>query len=111
MSNEIIVFTSDPIPDNDFKLLDEGGGNALPLNTVKANLQNFIENLSALLPALNPSDLPYQLDEFTVAAGINGKGKVGFLGTGSEAGASATLSLTFKRVVAPVPPRGTSQSG
>jgi hypothetical protein len=108
MSNEIIVFTSHPDPDNDFKLLDEGGGNALPVNTVKTNLQNFIDSLSALLPALNVSDLPYQLDEFTVAAGINGKGKVGFLGTGAEAGASATLSLKFKRVASSSPPRSTS---
>jgi hypothetical protein len=69
------------------------------VGTIKANLQNFVDSLSTLLPALDPRDLPYQLDEFTVAAGINGKGKVGFLGTGAEAGASATLSLKFKRIV------------
>ena len=37
------------------------------------------------------------LKSVSVAVGINGKGQVGFLGTGVEVGGSATLTLLFER--------------
>ena len=41
--------------------------------------------------------LSYSLPVETIAVSINGKGQVGFLGTGGELGGSATLTLSFKR--------------
>jgi hypothetical protein len=36
------------------------------------------------------------LQEVSVSLGINAKGKIGFLGTGSELGGEASLTLKFK---------------
>ena len=39
----------------------------------------------------------FELKSFEVAVGVNAKGEVGFLGTGVEVGADATLTLKFER--------------
>jgi hypothetical protein len=49
-----------------------------------------------LLPSLSAAG-QYGLGEVEVAVGINGKGQVGFLGTGAEVGGTATLTLKFQR--------------
>jgi hypothetical protein len=92
MSREVIVFTGGKSAD-EFKLLDRES--TLPIDTIKKNLKSFVDNISDLLPAMDATPAGYLLQEFTVALGIDGKGKVGLLGTGAEAGASATLTLKF----------------
>jgi hypothetical protein len=94
MNGEVIVFTGGKSAD-EFKLLDREA--TLPIDTIKKNLQSFVDNAHDMLPAMESASGGYQLQEFTVALGIDGKGRVGFLGTGAEAGASATLTLKFAK--------------
>jgi hypothetical protein len=69
----------------------------LPIETVRANLNEFMSSLDEVLPDLDSRRPGFILDTCEVAISINGKGQVGFLGTGGEAGGSATLTLTLKR--------------
>jgi hypothetical protein len=39
----------------------------------------------------------FELKELEVAVGVDGKGRVGFLGTGIDVGAQATITLKFNR--------------
>jgi hypothetical protein len=98
MAKEVIVFTgTEPYEeDEEIELLDEGGGTRFPVETVGRNLREFMDSLNEMMPDLAPGTAQYPLDKITVAVGINGTGKVGFLGTGAKAGASATLTLEFK---------------
>jgi hypothetical protein len=70
---------------------------SLPTDTVKKNLQEFMASLHEILPQSATTHEGYGIDSFDVAVSINGKGQVGFLGTGGELGGSATLTLKFKR--------------
>jgi hypothetical protein len=69
----------------------------LPLDELQNNLQDFISSLQNILPAADKPISGLGLKGVSVAVGINGKGKVGFLGTGAEVGGNATLTLTFER--------------
>jgi hypothetical protein len=90
---EILVFTAG----NDFDLLDEKRKVALPIGELRRNLDEFVASLQDVLPAAEQSAGGIKLKGVTVAVGINGKGQVGFLGTGAEVGGSATLTLHFER--------------
>ena len=70
---------------------------ALPTETIKANLKNFLASLDQMLPDKEPPKTGYLLESFEVAVSIDATGKVGFLGTGAEVGGSATLTLSFKK--------------
>jgi hypothetical protein len=99
MSN-IVVFASGDVGEaapgflnNEKRLLSF----SLPVDTVKKNLREFLGALDEMLPTVDQGQRGYGLDSFTVAVSINGKGQVGFLGTGGELGGAATLTLSFKR--------------
>ena len=64
---------------------------------VAENLRKFVNSLNTIVPAEGETSGDLLLKEFSVAVALNAKGKVGFLGTGAEAGASATFSLKFVR--------------
>jgi hypothetical protein len=51
--------------------------------------------LEGIIESLKATAKDSGLTEVTVAVGLNAKGAVGFLGTGAEAGGSATLTLKF----------------
>jgi len=53
--------------------------------------------LRELLPTIADAGGDFKLSKVEVAVGIDGKGRVGFLGTGVEVGAQATITLTFGR--------------
>jgi hypothetical protein len=93
-SKQVLVFSGSG---NDFDLLDENRQIALPVSELRDNLAEFMASLQELLPAADKTAAGLGLKSVTVAVGINGKGKVGFLGTGVEVGGSATLTLTFER--------------
>jgi hypothetical protein len=66
------------------------------VDTLRTNLEEFVNSLHGLLP--QTVDLGgFGLTSFDVEVGIDTSGKVGFLGTGVEAGAHASLSLHFEK--------------
>jgi hypothetical protein len=93
-SRKVLVFSNSG---SDFELLDEKRQVALPVGELRENIAEFMASLEELLPAADKTAAGMGLKSVSIAVGINGKGKVGFLGTGVEAGGSATLTLTFER--------------
>ena len=92
--DEIIIFSKGDA----YGLLDSGGrGNALPVDELRKNLEAFTNSLKTLLPAVADAGDGFGLKTVEVAVGIDGKGHVGFLGTGVEVGAQATITMTFSR--------------
>lgn len=101
MPAEVTVFALGDVPDAAGFL---AGGRekrllsfTLPTETLKENLSKFLATLDVMLPQADAKAGGYHLDSFEVAVSINGKGEIGFLGTGGELGGSATLTLSFKR--------------
>jgi hypothetical protein len=81
-----------------FALLDESNrGTSLPVDELRKNLESFTKSLQTLLPSIVDAGGGFGLKTLEVAVGIDGKGHVGFLGTGVEVGAQATITLTFSR--------------
>jgi hypothetical protein len=81
-----------------FNLLDDGGrGTHLAVEELRKNLEAFTKSLQELLPAVSDAGIGIPLKSLKVAVGIDGKGHVGFLGTGVDVGAQATITLTFSR--------------
>jgi hypothetical protein len=94
-TRKVIIFTGDA---GDFELLDEKRKVELPVDELRKNLEDFMASLEDILPAADKPTKTFGLKAVSVALGINGKGQVGFLGTGVEVGSSATLTLTFERL-------------
>jgi hypothetical protein len=96
-SATIKVFAG-PEPGRKPKLLGKESGGDVPIERLKENLEKFVSSLNELLPAMDAlSSQGTRLTSFEVSVGVNAKGEVGFLGTGVEVGAEATLTLTFQR--------------
>jgi hypothetical protein len=93
-SREVLVFAGSS---SDFDLLDEKRKVALPVDELRKNLEDFMASLRDILPTADKPVGGMGLKSVSVAVGINGKGQVGFLGTGVEVGGSATLTLMFER--------------
>jgi hypothetical protein len=91
---EVLLFTSSG---SDFDLLVEKRKVSLPVDELRKNLEDFMASLGEILPTADKTAAGIGLKSVSVAVGINGKGQVGFLGTGVELGGSATLTLTFER--------------
>jgi hypothetical protein len=91
---KVLVFSGSS---SDFELLDEKRQVALPVDELRKNLEDFMASLQDVLPIADKPTAGMGLKTVSVAVGINGKGQVGFLGTGVEVGGSATLTLTFDR--------------
>jgi len=80
-----------------FDLLDEKQKIALPVEELRKNLESFMSSLEEILSAADKPAAGMGLKGINVAVGINGKGQIGFLGTGAELGGSATLTLNFQK--------------
>jgi hypothetical protein len=93
-SRKVLVFSGSS---SDFDLLDEKRQIALPVDELRKNLEDFTASLQEILPAADKLAAGMGLKSVSIAVGVNGKGQVGFLGTGVEVGGSATLTLTFER--------------
>jgi hypothetical protein len=90
---KVLVFTGS----GEAGLLDEKRRVALPVSELRKNLDDFVASLQDILPTAEKSAGGIKLKSVSVAVGVNGKGQVGFLGTGAEVGGSATLTLNFER--------------
>ncbi|SRR6266446_3331404 len=100
MAQNVVVFARADVEQADEGMLGDRKrflSFELPTDLIKTNLQNFLASLSEILPNATSTKDGFGVDSFQVAVSINGKGQVGFLGTGGELGGSATLTLTFKR--------------
>lgn len=86
---------------SNFELLDDQRQSVLPVAELRRNLAAFMDSLKDMLPADAEAAAGMRLEEVTVTVGIDGKGKVGFLGVGAEVGGNAALALTFKRASGP----------
>lgn len=97
MSKKNDVKTVTIFSKQDGRGLVNGGSLAtqLPVDDLRANLETFTDALKSLLPAVADAGGGFGLTTVEVAVGIDGKGNVGFLGTGVEVGAQATITLTF----------------
>ena len=98
----VFVFTGrSESPKGRAKLLDGEestvGAVKLPLEKVKANLFALANSLVEALPPVEHGNGKFTLKTFEVELGIDGKGHVGFLGTGTEVGGHATFKLVFER--------------
>lgn len=91
---EILIFGTGG---DSFELLDDKHQAKLPVDELRKNLEAFMASLKDILPSVDSAGSGFGLKMLTVAVGINGKGQVGFLGTGAEVGGTATLTLTFER--------------
>lgn len=102
MPNEVMIFSAPVVEDQKGgpKLLGDSrkvSATTVSVETIRLNLSNFVGSLDQIIPDLKPREDGFKLDSFDVAVGVNGKGEVGFLGTGVEIGATATLTLKFSR--------------
>lgn len=97
MSDKVFIFSSEHTdPSNDVSLMgDKAPLGSVDLAVLKSRLEDMRPALIGVVDSLKTSVKDKGLTEVTVAIGINAKGAVGFLGTGAEAGGSATLTLKF----------------
>src|SRR4029453_16029397 len=94
----IVVFVGPDSGKGPQQLGKKSGPTDVPIETLKENLKKFVSSLHDLLPSMDPKlSSGIRLTSFEVSVGVNGKGKVGFLGTGVEVGAEASLTLKFER--------------
>ena len=76
----------------------EAKTNHVKIETIKQNLNDFMEALDGLVPKCESTETGFSMKEFDVKVGVSGKGEVGFLGTGIEVGAEASLTLKFRKM-------------
>jgi hypothetical protein len=98
-SQKVVIFTKDAkhepyAPDLD--LLGASSGGVVTVGALRESVGNFMPGLGAIIDDVKTKAKAAGLEEISVALGVNAKGAIGFLGTGAEAGGSATLTLKFK---------------
>ena len=86
---------------DDFQLLGEKSQAKLPVDKLRNNLDAFMASLKDILPSVDDAGSGFGLKTLPVAVGINGKGQVGFLGTGAEVGGTATHFRALAALVYP----------
>jgi len=78
-----------------------GGQTASWTEAEREDFLNSFKSVSeSLAKMLAENEFPqsgFQMETVEVKLGISAKGKVGILGTGAEAAANASLTVTFKR--------------
>lgn len=101
VDKKIIIFSggSDEASGEQPELLSDAADTlgGVPVQKIKQNLDEFVSALDEIIPKAEDTETGFRLKSFDVSVGINGKGQVGFLGTGTEVGATATLTLKFER--------------
>ena len=98
MSNgTVVVFGAGVKEEGKVHLRGDSAEIDVPIATIKKNLDSFVDALSELVPHAQGDGSGFHLESFDVAVGVDGRGRVGFLGTGAEVGANASLTLRFER--------------
>ena len=92
----VIIFSGEAksAPD-DFDLLGIQPGGAVTVAALRENFGSFMPALELIIKDVRTAGAKSGLTEVSIALGIDAKGKVGFLGIGTEAGGNATLTLKF----------------
>ena len=95
---DVLIFSSDTTADpSGYALMgDEARGGVVKLAELEKNLEDMGPAINGVIGSLKKTAAEKGLAEVTLSLGINAKGKVGFLGTGTEIGGTATLSLKYK---------------
>lgn len=76
---------------------DRNGNGFVSASTLKRNVGEFLEVIKeAFTQAKNTAD-GIELSELECSIEINGKGQIGILGTGGEAGAKGAIKLKFSK--------------
>ena len=98
-SRQVVIFSSDgerkPY-DDELDLLGGSPGGLTTVGTLRKSIGEFMPGLGAILEDVKAKARGQGLTQVSVALGVNAKGTVGFLGTGAEAGGTASLTLKFK---------------
>lgn len=93
----VLIFSTEQTDETNLNLLsdDRPTVGKVELQDLKKNLDEMGPAIDGVVDAVKSAAAAKGLSEITLAIGINAKGKVGFLGTGSEVGGTATLTLKF----------------
>jgi hypothetical protein len=95
-SQRVIIFSSDAKPaPNDYDLLGDSPGGSVTVAALRESIGAFLPALEVIINDAKAACAKAGLKEVSVALGVDAKGKVGFLGVGSEIGGNATLTLKF----------------
>jgi hypothetical protein len=96
--HKVLVFTGGEVSatGNDWDLLGDTPGGVTTVGALRLSVREFMPGLGAVMNDVKETAVALGLQEVEVALGINAKGKIGFLGTGSEVGGDASLKLKFK---------------
>lgn len=95
---EVLIFTGGKgsLIGRDLDILGGTGGGVVTVGALRASVKEFMPALGAVMNDVKEAAVALGLEEVSVSLGINAKGAIGFLGTGSELGGEATLTLKFK---------------
>jgi hypothetical protein len=91
----IVIFSSDSRGGRELDLLGDSPGGVTTVGALRRNLGELLPGLGAIIADVKDKGAAAGLSEVSVALGVNAKGTVGFLGTGTELGGDATLTLKF----------------
>jgi hypothetical protein len=66
------------------------------VGALRESINSFMPGLGAIIDDVKEKALAAGLKEVSVALGVNAKGTIGFLGTGTELGGTASTTLKFE---------------
>ncbi|MDJ0580556.1 MAG: hypothetical protein AB4060_05995 [Crocosphaera sp.] len=72
-------------------------GNFVSASRLKQNVHDFLEVIQDAFSQAENTTIGIELSELECSIEINGKGQIGILGTGGEAGAKGAIKLKFIR--------------
>lgn len=103
-SDSILIITGDEFTQAGGRPLGARGARSASMNVsersvkeVQENMSGFLKNLGQILSLDEEVEGDYDIDRVEVNAQITGEGKLGFLGTGVNVGASTGLKIVLQR--------------
>jgi hypothetical protein len=100
MATQVLVFTGSTSSARGTAVPVEE--NMIDVDELRRNLETFLQSAEQVVTQSVMKRA--NLTDYTIQVGISAKGKVGFLGTGGELGASASLTLKYTVPRAPGTP-------
>jgi hypothetical protein len=98
-SQKVVIFSSETKRTPSSKgadLLGDTPGGVVTVGTLRKSVAELMPGLGAIIEDLKGKAGALGLKEVSVALSVNAKGTVGFLGTGTEIGGTASMRLQFK---------------
>ena len=103
-SDTILIITGDEFTPAGDRPLGARGGRSPSVHIsernvkeVRENMSGFLKNLGQILSLNQEVEGDYDIDRVEVNAQITGEGRLGFLGTGVNVGASTGLKIVLQR--------------